>query len=133
MAEPLDLKAIETEFLNQCPPCDFAMPGACECSKRDCRSTMLDLVREVERLRRRADAATLAARQAAAADIERMPYELGDKGWAALEAKAVEADYPPRWVRDRRRRDDFTTATIECAYQYGYRQAAKVARGAVSR
>lgn len=128
MAE-LDLKAIEAEFLNQCGPCDFAMPGACNCSKRDYRGTMLDLVREVETLRRRLDASTLAARQAVAADIERMPFSLGDKGWAELERQADKADWPTKWVRDRRKRDDFTTATIESAYQYGYRQAAKVARG----
>lgn len=131
MAE-LDLKAIEDEFLNQCAPCDFAIPGACNCSKRDYRGTMLDLVREVERLRRRVDAATLAARQAVAADIERMPCELGDEGWQHLADKAAEADYDPQLVWRRRRRDDFTTATIGAAYQYGYRRAARVARGAVS-
>jgi hypothetical protein len=132
VAEPLDLKAIEDEFLNQCGPCDFAMPGACNCSTRDFRSTMLDLVREVEKLRRRLDAAALAARQAVAAEIERMPYCLGDEGWRRLANDAEEAGYDPKYVLNRRRRDDFTTAVIESAYQYGYRQAAKVARGAVS-
>lgn len=47
----LDLRAIEEEFLNQCGPCDFGMSGACDCATRDYRGTMLDLVREVERLR----------------------------------------------------------------------------------
>lgn len=72
-------------------------------------------------------------RYSASVDIKNMPPSLGDEGWAELERNAVEADYPPRWVRDRRRRDDFTTATIECAYQYGYRKAAKVAYGAGGR
>ncbi len=48
----LDLTAISDEFLNQCGSCDFGLPAACECPKRDHRSAMLDLVREVERLRR---------------------------------------------------------------------------------
>ncbi|MCG5460807.1 hypothetical protein MED01_004233 [Micromonospora sp. MED01] len=68
-------------------------------------------------------------RNQAAADVERMPITLGDAGWQHMEASAVEADYPAELVRRRRTRDDFTTATIEGAYQYGYRQAAKVARG----
>ncbi len=46
-----DLDAISTEFLNQSGPCDFAMPGPCECSKRDYRPPMSELVREVSRLR----------------------------------------------------------------------------------
>lgn len=48
----LDLNAISAEFLNQCGPCDFGVDSAgCNCPGRDYRSTMLDLVREVERLR----------------------------------------------------------------------------------
>jgi hypothetical protein len=81
---------------------------------------------EVDRLR--AD-----ERNTIAADIEDMPINLGDAGWKHLEARAVEADYPAEWVRRRRSRDDFTTATIEVAYQYGYSQAAKVARKAATR
>jgi hypothetical protein len=70
-----------------------------------------------------------AGRVAAAADVEAMPYKLGDEGWQALADEAVEASYDAELVRSRRRRGDFTTHTIEAAYQYGYRQAAKVARG----
>jgi len=47
----VDLKAIGDEFLNQCGPCDFGLPASCTCSKRDYRPAMLELVREVERLR----------------------------------------------------------------------------------
>ena len=83
------------------------------------------LVSELERVR-------TDERNTIAADIENMPINLGDDGWKHLERKADEANYPTEWVRRRRTRDDFTTATIEVAYQYGYRQAAKVARGEVA-
>ncbi len=46
-----DLDAISAEFLNQCGPCDFAMPGACECSQADYRPPLSELVSEVSRLR----------------------------------------------------------------------------------
>lgn len=67
-------------------------------------------------------------RVAAAQDIDCMPYELGDEGWGDLERQAVDAGYDASIIR-RRRRGDLTTTTIEAAYQYGYRQASKVARG----
>jgi hypothetical protein len=67
-------------------------------------------------------------RCAAATDVERMPINLGDEGWEALTRLAADAGYDRRLVTDRRRRDDFTTDTIETAYQYGYRSAAKVAK-----
>jgi hypothetical protein len=47
----LDLEAIGAEFLNQCPPCDHGLLKPCTCASRDYRPTMLDLVREVTRLR----------------------------------------------------------------------------------
>lgn len=47
----LDLKAIAEEFLGECGSCDAGMPTSCACPKRDYRPTMLELVREVERLR----------------------------------------------------------------------------------
>ncbi len=47
----IDLGAIEDEFLVQCGPCDYGLSGGCACPRRDYRSTMLALVREVERLR----------------------------------------------------------------------------------
>jgi hypothetical protein len=50
--EPLDLTAITSEFLQQCGPHDFGVDNAgCNCPTRDYRPVMLDLVREVERLR----------------------------------------------------------------------------------
>lgn len=88
---------------------------------------------EVDRLTAELAQARADERNTIAADIENMPINLGDAGWKHLEKKAVEADYPAEWVHRRRTRDDFTTATIEVAYQYGYRQAAKVARKAVAR
>lgn len=72
-------------------------------------------------------------RVAAAIDIERMPAYLGDEGWKDLENSAYEAGYERRLVSDRRRREDFTTSTIEGAYQYGYRRAAKVAKSGGAR
>jgi hypothetical protein len=67
-------------------------------------------------------------RKQIAADIRAMPHELGDEGWNDLERRAEEAGYDRQTVR-RRRRGDFTTTTIEAAYQYGYRRSAQVARG----
>jgi len=90
------------------------------------------LVAENARLRQQRDEALAEGRRQAAADVGHMPITLGDAGWEHLEAKAVEADYPAGMVRRRRTRDDFTTSTIEAAYQYGYRRAAKVARGEVA-
>lgn len=41
-------------FLNQCGSCDAGLPMSCTCPSGDYRPVMLDLVREVERLRARA-------------------------------------------------------------------------------
>jgi hypothetical protein len=49
----LDLEAISAEFLNQCGSCDAGVSVICTCAGLDHRSTMLALVREVERLRAR--------------------------------------------------------------------------------
>lgn len=68
-------------------------------------------------------------RVAAAEDVDQMPITLGAGGWNYLAKKAEEAGSDPRRVWRRHRSDDFTAATIETAYQYGYREAAKVARG----
>lgn len=38
-------------FLNQCGSCDYGVLVPCTCPKPDYRPVMLDLVREVERLR----------------------------------------------------------------------------------
>ena len=71
-----------------------------------------------------------AGRVAAAEDVNQMPTSLGDEGWSALADQAEEAGYERRVVLRRRRpEDNFTALTIEAAYQYGYRQASKVARG----
>jgi hypothetical protein len=49
---PLDLKAIEAEFLQQCGSCEYGVDSAaCNCPKRDYRNTMSALVAEVEQLR----------------------------------------------------------------------------------
>jgi hypothetical protein len=48
---PVDLAAIEAEFLVECGPCDYGLPMGCNCPERDYRSTMLDLVEEVRLLR----------------------------------------------------------------------------------
>lgn len=48
---PVDLEAVGEEFLRQCGPCDFGIPGSCACPERDYRSTMLDLVEEIRLLR----------------------------------------------------------------------------------
>lgn len=65
----------------------------------------------------------------AARDIGRESRQLGDSGWQRLEDRAVNAGYDRESVRSRRRRDDFTTHTIEVAYDLGLRRAAEVARG----
>lgn len=46
-------------FLNQCPSCDAGLPAACNCPSGDYRPVMLDLVREVEKLRAELNAASL--------------------------------------------------------------------------
>ncbi|MEU4558597.1 hypothetical protein AB0F72_09405 [Actinoplanes sp. NPDC023936] len=46
-----DLEAITAEFLPVCGPCDLGVPAKCVCSQRDHRPVMLQLVREIERLR----------------------------------------------------------------------------------
>lgn len=38
-------------FLNQCGSCDAGLPMGCTCPRDDYRPVMLELVREVERLR----------------------------------------------------------------------------------
>lgn len=48
-----DVLARAQPFLNQCPSCDAGLPSGCTCPQGDYRPVMLDLVREVERLRAR--------------------------------------------------------------------------------
>jgi len=72
-------------------------------------------------------------RYAASIDIKNMPITLGDEGWGHLADQAEDAGYDRRVVTRRRRPETFTTLTVEAAYQYGYRQAAKVAQGEVDR
>lgn len=67
MSAPLNLQAIEDEFLQQCGPCDYGIRGTCTCSRSEYRPALLALVREVERLR--AEMANLAG------DCEDMPAE----------------------------------------------------------
>lgn len=66
--------------------------------------------------------------EAAAYAVLSAPRELGDEGWEALEARAVAAGWDREMIRLRRRREDFTRATIEAAYQYGLQRAARAAR-----
>ncbi len=69
-------------------------------------------------------------RVAAAEDVDHMPIALGDDGWSALADRAEEAGYDRRVVLRRRKPEDgFTALTVEAAYQHGYREASKVARG----
>lgn len=46
-----DLLTRAAPFLNICGSCDYGMPVSCTCPDGDYRPVMLDLVREVERLR----------------------------------------------------------------------------------
>lgn len=46
-----DLLKRAEPFLNVCGACDLGMPTLCNCPTGDSRPVMLDLVREVERLR----------------------------------------------------------------------------------
>lgn len=48
----IDLKAIQEKWLRQCGACDAGLPMSCVCPEEDYRPTMLELVREVERLRK---------------------------------------------------------------------------------
>jgi hypothetical protein len=41
-------------FLQQCASCDYGLPMSCTCPAKDFRPVMLELVREVERLREEA-------------------------------------------------------------------------------
>jgi len=51
-----DLEAIKSKWLNQCGPCDFGMPEyVCSHPAEDYRPVMMDLVLEIERLRRQSD------------------------------------------------------------------------------
>ncbi len=62
-------------------------------------------------------------------DVDGLPRELGDAGWAALEQRAVNAGWPASSLRRLRSREDsFSTITVEAAYQHGYREAAKLLR-----
>jgi hypothetical protein len=73
----LNLEAISAEFLNQCGPCDFGIDSTgCNCSKRDFRPAMLDLVREVERLRRVEHAYSEAV---AALELTEASGQIGDR------------------------------------------------------
>lgn len=48
----LDLEKISNKWLGMCPSCDAGLPGAdCTHPEDDYRPVMLDLVREIERLR----------------------------------------------------------------------------------
>lgn len=51
----LDLDAIASEFLQQCGLHDAGLSATCACAESDYRPTMLDLIREVERLRATAE------------------------------------------------------------------------------
>lgn len=88
MSAPLDLSAVTAEFLQQCPACDIAMPEhGCNCPQRDYRSTMLDLVREVERLR--TEVATLTIeRDNARRDSDVLTRTLADQETLAALARA---------------------------------------------
>lgn len=110
-------------------PDDESEGAAVRYAQAQAMAAGLNSADEIERLRAEVAEARAEGRRQAAADIEGMDHELGYAGWKHLENRADEAGYPVEWVRRRRRRDDFTTATIEVAYQYGYQMAAKVARG----
>lgn len=58
--------------------------------------------------------------------VEKMPYYLGDEGWQDMEDRSAAEGYPRSLTRDRRRRDDFTTVSIEGAYQYARSHAIAV-------
>lgn len=51
-SEPLDLDAIDVEWLRQCGPCDLGIPAMCTHPAGDYRPVMLALVNELRRLRR---------------------------------------------------------------------------------
>lgn len=46
-----DLDGIRTEFLRQCGPCEFSIPGPCQCPTSDYRPALAALVADVERYR----------------------------------------------------------------------------------
>lgn len=72
MTAPIDLTAISSEFMNQCPSCDAGLPKGCTCSRLDYRPAMLALIQEVERYRE--------ALTDLAGDCEAFP---ADHPWAA--------------------------------------------------
>jgi hypothetical protein len=117
-----ELIAKAEAYLIQCGSCDAGLPMNCVCPTSNPRGVIAALLDALKEEYPR-------GRRHAAKDIEQMPIELGDVGWGELERRATNAGYPLAWTRGRRSRGDFTTTTIEAAYQYGYRQAAKVALG----
>lgn len=118
-----ELIAKAEAYLVQCGSCDAGLPMSCICPTGDPRAIIAALLDAVKEEYPR-------GRQHAAKDIDRMSSYLGDEGWSALADQAEEAGYDRRVVLRRRRpEDNFTALTIEAAYQYGYRNAAKVALG----
>lgn len=78
---PLDLDTIKP-WLDTCPACDAGLPASCTCPPGDYRSPMLELVREVERLRATVEEfrqahgnATYLADNLAATKVERDEFE----------------------------------------------------------
>jgi hypothetical protein len=47
----IDLDAITEKWLHVCGPCDLSVPGGCTHPGDDYRPVMLELVREIDRLR----------------------------------------------------------------------------------
>jgi hypothetical protein len=70
-----------------------------------------------------------AGRQDAADAVLGLPVSLEDAGWAALATRAQDAGYDRAKVLSLRTRDNFSTVTVEAAYQHARLEAARVARG----
>ncbi len=115
---------------------DAAMTAADECTELCSDQFAICCIRAAARAAIEAAAPHIAAQalRHAASDLrDQTPVELGDAGWNALADRAEAAGYFRRSVLDIRRRDTFSTVTVEAAYQQGYRDAAKRLAGLAGR
>lgn len=114
------------------PPCPYVAAGARAESECTVTPGQEEEIRADERTKVLAEyraEVEAEVRERVTREIKDMKHDLGDEGWAELERRATDADWPVEWVRRRRTGNEFTTAVIETAYQVGRDRAADTAQG----